>query len=80
MSRSKLFSALRNFALAALALSVMPLAHADDKVAERLHKAELEEPIGIELADHIVVNDDLERTIDEMLDIVHRRRVAGSTA
>ena len=33
MSRSKLFSALRNFALAALALSVMPLAHADDKVA-----------------------------------------------
>ena len=33
MSRSKLFSALRNFALAALALGVMPLAHADDKVA-----------------------------------------------
>ena len=47
---------------------------ADDKVAERLQKAELEEPIGRELADHIVVNDDLERTIDEMLDILHRCR------
>ena len=53
---------------------------ADHKVAERLQKAELEEPIGIELADHVVVNDDLERTIDEMLDIVHRCRVAGSPA
>ena len=33
MSRSKLFSALRNFALAAFALGALPLAHADDKVA-----------------------------------------------
>ena len=39
----------------------------DDKVAERLRKAEDEEPIGMALADHVVVNDDLEQTIKEML-------------
>ena len=53
---------------------------ADQKVAERLHKAELEEPIGEALADYVVVNDDLERTIDEMLDIIHRCRAAASSA
>ena len=41
---------------------------AADKVVERLRKAEDEEPIGRALADHVVVNDDLER---------HDRRDAG---
>ncbi|MCU1367785.1 MAG: gmk [Ilumatobacteraceae bacterium] len=52
---------------------------ADHKVAERLQKAELEEPIGRELADYIVVNDDLERTIDEMIEILHRCRSGGAS-
>jgi guanylate kinase len=43
---------------------------ADHKVAERLQKAEDEEPVGMRLADYVVVNDDLERTIDEMLAII----------
>jgi len=48
----------------------------DDKVDERVRKAEEEEPIGRALADHIVVNDDLDRTVEEMLAIIeqHRRR------
>jgi guanylate kinase len=52
----------------------------DDKVEQRVRKAEEEEPIGRALADHIVVNDDLERTVDEMLGIIaaHRTRSAAS--
>jgi guanylate kinase len=46
----------------------------DHKVLARLKKAEQEEPIGLELADHIVVNDDLEDTIDEMLSIINSHR------
>lgn len=46
----------------------------DDKVHARLRKAEKEEPIGREQADYLVVNDDFERTVDEMLDIVNRER------
>ena len=42
----------------------------DHKVLARLKKAEEEEPIGRELADHVVVNDDLDDTIDEMLSII----------
>jgi len=49
---------------------------ADHKVAERLQKAEDEEPIGMKLADYVVVNDDLERTIDEMLTIINHQRLA----
>jgi guanylate kinase len=46
-----------------------------DKVQARLRKAEIEEPIGREQADHVVVNDDLERTVEEMLRIIeHERR------
>ena len=45
-----------------------------DKVLARLRKAELEEPIGIKQADHVVVNDDLARTVDEMLAIIERER------
>jgi guanylate kinase len=45
-----------------------------DKVYARLRKAEDEEPIGRALADHLVVNDDLETTIDELLAIIERAR------
>jgi guanylate kinase len=45
-----------------------------DKVLARLKKAEIEEPIGRALADHIVVNDDLDDTIDEMLQIIEAAR------
>jgi guanylate kinase len=43
-------------------------------VLARLQKAEDEEPVGRALADHVVVNDDLEETIDEMLAIIARAR------
>ncbi len=46
----------------------------DHKVLARLKKAEQEEPIGRELADHVVVNDDLEDTITEMLGIIDAAR------
>ena len=46
----------------------------DDKVHARLRKAEKEEPIGRELADYVVVNDELGRTVEEMLAIVERER------
>ncbi len=46
----------------------------DPKVGERLRKAEEEEPIGRAMANHIVVNDDLEATIDEMLAIIDATR------
>lgn len=42
----------------------------DHKVLARLRKAEEEEPVGRALADHVVVNDELDATIDEMLGIV----------
>lgn len=48
----------------------------DHKVLARLKKAEEEEPIGRELADHTVVNDDLEATIGEMLSIIDAARSA----
>ncbi len=53
---------------------------ASDKVLERLRKAEDEEPVGRALADHVVVNDDLQDTIAEMLSIIEaeRRRRAES--
>ena len=44
------------------------------KVEERLRKAEDEEPIGMALADHVVVNDELEQTIREMLAIIEAER------
>ena len=47
---------------------------AGDRVLARLRKAELEEPIGRALADHVVVNDDLEQTIDELAAIIESER------
>jgi guanylate kinase len=48
----------------------------DHKVEQRVRKAEEEEPVGRALANHVVVNDNLERTVDEMVSIIdsHRRR------
>jgi guanylate kinase len=46
----------------------------EEKVADRLHKAESEEPVGLELADHVLVNDNLDDTIDELLRIIDGAR------
>ncbi len=46
----------------------------NDKVLARLKKAEVEEPIGRDLADHVVVNDDLATTIVEMLSLINAAR------
>ena len=46
----------------------------DDKVLARLRKAEIEEPIGHAISDHVIVNDDLDRTVEELLSIVRARR------
>jgi guanylate kinase len=46
----------------------------DAKVFARLRKAEEEEPVGMAIADHVVVNDDLEDTIGEMLAIIDAAR------
>jgi guanylate kinase len=46
----------------------------EDLVDQRLRKALDEEPVGLAMADHVVVNDNLERTVDEMLSIIHRYR------
>ena len=48
----------------------------EHKVQERLRKAEEEEPVGRSLADHVVVNDSLDRTVAEMLAIIRRHRAA----
>ncbi len=45
-----------------------------DKVLARLRKAEMEEPVGRQQADYVVVNDELERTVDEMMTIIDRER------
>jgi guanylate kinase len=46
----------------------------EDKVDQRLQKALDEEPIGLAIADHVVVNDDLERTVGEMVAIIEQHR------
>ena len=46
----------------------------DLKVHARLKKAEEEEPLGRSLADHIVVNDELSATVDEMVEIINAAR------
>ncbi len=47
----------------------------EDRVAERLQKALDEEPVGLQLANHVVVNDDLERTVGEMMQIIDHHRM-----
>lgn len=46
----------------------------EQKVEQRLRKAEDEEPIGKALADFVLINDDLNATIDEMLDLINAAR------
>ncbi len=46
----------------------------EDQIDERLRKALDEEPVGLKLADHVVVNDNLDRTVDELLAIIGRHR------
>ena len=48
------------------------------KVDQRLRKAEEEEPIGIALADHVIVNQTIDKTIADMLDIIAGARRAAS--
>jgi guanylate kinase len=47
---------------------------AADKVAARLRKAEQEEPVGKAISDYVVVNDNLDRTVDELVEIISRER------
>ncbi|MGZ7011429.1 MAG: guanylate kinase [Ilumatobacteraceae bacterium] len=49
----------------------------EDMIDERLRKALDEEPVGLALADHVVVNDNLDRTVEELLSIIsgHRQPV-----
>ena len=47
---------------------------AEVKVHARLKKAEEEEPVGRSIADHIVVNDTLPDTIEQMLQIIDEAR------
>ena len=49
---------------------------ADAKVVERLRKAEEEEPIGKELAEHVIVNDDLQETVEAMLQLIRVARAS----
>ncbi len=48
----------------------------DEHVAKRLRKALDEEPVGLAIADHVVVNDRLDGTVDEMLAIIDQHRSA----
>jgi len=50
---------------------------AEDKVAQRLQKALDEEPVGMAIANHVVINDDLERTVGEMMEIIDRHRISA---
>ena len=50
---------------------------AEKKVAQRLQKALDEEPVGMSIANHVVVNDELERTVREMGEIIAHHRMAG---
>ena len=40
----------------------------------KLRKAESEEPVGLKLADHVLVNDSLDETVDDLLRIIDRAR------
>lgn len=50
----------------------------EDVIQRRLVKADAEEKAGRLIADHLVVNDDVERAVAEVAGIVGRYRVCGS--
>lgn len=47
-----------------------------EKVAARVRKAEEEEPIGRAIADHVIVNDDLDRAVSEIVELIEKHRHA----
>ena len=49
----------------------------DATIEKRLRKAEAEEAIGHTLADHVVINDHLERAVSEVAGIVALHRASG---
>jgi guanylate kinase len=49
----------------------------EEKVRQRLQKAEDEEPVGRALADHCVVNDNLDDTVDQIVRIIEQYRTAS---
>ena len=49
---------------------------AEDQVAERVRKALDEEPVGLAIADEVVVNDDLQETVEQLLAIIDKHRAA----
>jgi guanylate kinase len=51
-----------------------------DKVAARLRKAEEEEPVGKAISDYVVVNDELGRTVDELVAIIEGERIRRARA
>jgi guanylate kinase len=51
----------------------------DEQIAKRLALAEHEEARGREIADHVVINDDLTRAVDEVAGILARHRNPGGT-
>ena len=51
----------------------------NDKVLARLRKAEAEEPLGRQIADHVLVNDDLDQTVDDMLSVIAGERAVRSS-
>jgi len=46
----------------------------DHRVQARLRRAELEEQVGLRVADHVVVNDTIESTVDELTSIIEAAR------
>jgi guanylate kinase len=50
----------------------------EHKVLERLRKAEEEEPVGLALADHVVTNDELTRTVDEIAALLTALRATAA--
>ena len=52
----------------------------EEKVQQRIRKALDEEPVGRALADHLVVNDDLDRTVAEVADIISAARRSRGVA
>lgn len=57
-------------------------ARGDDEtvIAKRLAKADAEEAVGHRIADHVVVNDELGRAVDEVAGIVAAHRLARSSS
>ena len=51
----------------------------DQKVEKRLRKAEEEEPVGRAIADYVIVNDDLDSTVEEMSRIIAYERKQRTT-